>query len=123
MAHEKYYGYKPKHEYYEVTFCEDKGKEGVALYFIYKDGECSMNKFYWGSEMDYERNRRGEVEANYYWDKENTKKMMLRTGTHNGKDMIKALYERYKQYKDSANTRICDWCDEKEIKYQKQVWW
>ena len=123
MGHKKYYGYKPKHEHYEVTFWADKGKEGIALYFIYDDGECGMNKYYWSTDMDYERNKRGEVEANYFWDKENTKKLMLRTGTHSGKDMVAAIYERFKQYKDCANTHICDWCDEKGIEYKKQVWW
>lgn len=123
MAHKKYYGYKPKHEHYEVTFYEDIGKEGIALYFIYEDGEYGMNKYFWGTDMDYERNKRGEVEANYFWDMENTKKLMLHTGTHNGKDMVAAIYERFKQYEDSANTHICDWCDEKGIEYHKQVWW
>ena len=51
MAHKKYYGYKKPHEYYEVTFWADKGKEGTALYFIYEDGRCGMNKYYWGSDM------------------------------------------------------------------------
>lgn len=32
MAHKKYYGYKKPHEYYEVTFWADNGKEGTALY-------------------------------------------------------------------------------------------
>lgn len=122
MAH-KYYGYKKPHVHYEVTFWADKSKEGIALYFIYDDGRCGMNKYYWGSDIDNEYNRRGEVEANYMWDEENTRKLMLRTGTHNGKDLVEAIYERFKQYKDSANTHICNWCDEKDIKYQKQVWY
>ena len=74
MAHKKYYGYKKPHEHYEVTFWADKGEEGIALYFIYDDGRCCMNKYYWGSDLDYEYNRRGEVEANYMWDEENTRK-------------------------------------------------
>lgn len=123
MAHKNYYGYIKPHEHYEVTFWEDKGQEGIALYFVYKDGRCGMNKYCWGSDIDYEYNRRGEVEANYIWDKENTRKLMLRTGTHNGKDMVRAIYEKFQQHKDSANTYICNWCDEKGIKYQKQVWY
>ena len=95
MGHMKYYGYKKPDDHYEITFCADKGKEGIALYFIYNNGVCVMSKYYWGNEMDYERNRRGEVEANYYWNEENTQKLLLRTGTHNGKDMVKAIYERF----------------------------
>ena len=122
MGHMKYYGYKKPDEHYEITFCADKGKEGIALYFIYNNGVCVMSKYYWGNEMDYERNRRGEVGANYYWNEENTQKLMLRTGTHNGKDMVKAIYERFYKFKDSANRHICDWCDEKGIQYKTQVW-
>ena len=123
MGRKKYYGYKKPDEHYEVTFWADKGKQGTALYFIYDNGVCTMNKYYWGTETDYEYNKYGEVEANYFWNEKNTKKLMLRTGTHNGKDMVKAIYERFKQFKDCADTHICYWCDEKGIIYQKQVWW
>lgn len=123
MGHKKYYGYKKPDEHYEITFWADKGKEGIALYFIYDNGVCGMNKYYWGTEMEYEGNKNGEVEANYYWDEKNTKMLMLRTGTHNGKDMVKAIYERFKKFKDCANTHICNWCDEKGIQYKTQVWW
>ena len=53
MAHKKYYGYIKPHEHYEVTFWEDKGQEGIALYFVFEDGRCGMNKYYWGSDIDY----------------------------------------------------------------------
>ena len=95
MAHKKYYGYKPKHEHYSVILHETGTKVGDILDFVYEDGRCGMNHYYWGSEIDYEYSRRGEVEHNYIWDKKNTKKLMLRTGTKNGKALVEAIYERF----------------------------
>lgn len=65
MAHKKYYGYKPKLEHYSVVLHEEEGEVGDLLDFVYEDGRCGMNHYYWGSEIDYEYNRHGEVEHNY----------------------------------------------------------
>lgn len=123
MAHVKYYGYKPKHEHCKVVLHEVEGKVGNLLEFVYEDGRCRMNHYYWGSDLDYERSRDGEVESNYIWNKENTKKMMLRTGTKNGKDLVEAIYERFHQYKGSAASRITEWCKEKGIEYDYRIWY
>ena len=122
MGHKKYYGYKPPFEHYEVDFHKGTGEIGQSLDFVYENGRCGMNHYYWGSEMEYECNERGEVETNYIWDEENTKKLMLRTGTHNGKDLVKAIYERFGNKGSSADFYICQFCDEKGIKYDMQVW-
>lgn len=122
MGHKKYYGYKPKHEHYEVVLHEVEGKVGNLLDFVYDDGRCGMNHYYWGSEMEYEYNRHGTVEHNYVWDEENTKKLMLRTGTKNGKDLVAAIYERFHAHKGTADFYIKKWCEEKGIKYDFQVW-
>lgn len=53
----------------------------------YDNGKFYIVKVNWGAEEDWERSRDGEVEMNWYFDEENTKKLMLRTGTHNGKDL------------------------------------
>lgn len=64
MGHKKYYGYKPPFEHYAVEFHGNTGKIGQFLDFVYENGCCGMNHYYWGSEMENERNKRGEVEAN-----------------------------------------------------------
>lgn len=122
MGHKKYYGYKPKHEHYEVVLHEVEGKVGNLLDFVYDDGRCGMNHYYWGSEMEYEYNRHGTVEHNYVWDEENTKKLMLRTGTKNGKNLVAAIYERFHAHKGTADFYIKKWCEEKGIKYDFQMW-
>lgn len=123
MAHKKYYGYKPKHEHFSVVLYETGEKVGELLDFVYEDGRCGMNHYYWGSEIDYEYNCHGEVEHNCIWDKENTKKLMLRTGTKDGKDLINAIYERFHSYKGGADFRIRQWCEEKEIKFDFCVYY
>ena len=122
MAHKKYYGYKPKHEHYSVILHETGTKVGDILDFVYEDGRCGMNHYYWGSEIDYEYNRHGEVEHNYIWNEENTKKLMLRTGTKNGKALVEAIYERFSKYKGCADLHIRQWCKEKGIEYDFRAW-
>lgn len=121
MAHKKYYGYKPKHEHFSVVLYETGEKVGELLDFVYEDGRCGMNHYYWGSEIDYEYNHHGEVEHNCIWDKENTKKLMLRTGTKNGKDLVNAIYKRFHSYNGGADLCIRQWCEEKEIKFDFYV--
>ena len=94
---------------------------GVLFAIGYRDEKFYMVKLYWGAEEDYERSRDGEVEMNWYFDEENTKKIMLRTGTHNAKDMMQAMYERFGKYKDFADYHIEKWCKEKEIKFEYYV--
>lgn len=48
MGHKKYYGYKPPFEHYEVEFHKDTGKIGQSLDFVYENGCCGMNHYYWG---------------------------------------------------------------------------
>lgn len=122
MSHKKYYGYKPKHEYYSVVLHERKSKVGDLLNFVFEDGCCGMNHYYWGSEIDYEYNRHGEVEHNCIWDEANTKLLMLRTGTKNGKALVNAMYGRFHEYQGSADFHIRQWCEKKGIKCEFRAW-
>ena len=122
MGHKKYYGYKPKHKHYSVVLHEVGGEIGDLLDFVYEDGRCGMNHYYWGSEIDYEYNRHGEVEHNYIWDEANTKLLMLRTGTKNGKALVNAIYERFHEHQGSADFYIRQWCEKKGIKYEFRAW-
>lgn len=122
MGHKKYYGYKPKHEHFETTLYKETGRSGELLTFIFEDGQCGMKHYFWGSDVDYEYSRDGEVEQIYIWDAENTKVLMLRTGTKNGEDLVNAISERFQKFKSDADSYILKWCDEKGIKYESRVW-
>ena len=121
MSNKKYYGYKKQTENYSIMFHDDAADgrvdEGTLLTIEYLNGKFYVVKVNWGTEEDWERSRDGEVEMNWCFDEENTRKIMLRTGTHNAKEMMQAMYERFGKYKDSADHYIEKWCQEKEIEY------
>lgn len=125
MSNKKYYGYKKQTENYSITFHDDAAggrvDEGTLLTIEYLNGKFYMVKVNWGTEEDWVRSRDGEVEMNWCFDEENTRKFMLRTGTHNAKEMMQAMYERFGKYKDSADHYIEKWCKEKEIEYSYHV--
>ena len=124
MGSKKQKDNKPPHEYYEVDFHNDTGKKiGEALDFSYEDGRCCMSHYYWGSEMEYECNRFGRVESHCYWDEENTKKMMLKTGTENGKDLVKAIYKLFRSHKNRADAALREWCENEGIEYDYNVYY
>ena len=125
MSNKKYYGYKKQTENYSITFHDDAAggrvDEGTLLTIEYLNGKFYMVKVNWGTEEDWERSRDGEVEMNWCFDEENTRKIMLRTGTHNAKEMMQAMYERFGKYRDTADHYIEKWCQEKEITYSYYV--
>ena len=127
MSHKKYYGYKKPAEYYSVKFQDDtsEGRKdmGTLLFAGYADEKFYMVKVNWGAEEDFRRSQSGEVEKSWRFDKENTKKMMLRTGTRNGWDLVNAVYERFKQHKGNADYYFIRWCERKEIEYSYDVFY
>lgn len=127
MGRKKYYGFKKPMEYYSVTFQDDswdkRASMGTLLVAGFLNGKFYMVKTNWGAEDDYARSREGEVEMNWHFDEENTKKMMLRTGTHNGWDLLQTIYNRYKQHRGDADEYITRWCDEKDIEYSYAVFY
>lgn len=119
MSHKKYYGYKKPEEYYSTRLCDESDRKIGSMFAIeYHNGEFSMVLVDWGGEAQYERSRDGEVEQNWCFDEENTKKLMLRTGTNNGKDLIAEMVRRFSKHKAFAYFHIEHFCKEKEIKYQ-----
>ena len=62
-------------------------------------------------------------EVTFHKNQENTKKLMLMTGTHNGKNLVKAIYERFRDKGSWADSYILKFCEEKGIKFEKQVWY
>lgn len=124
MGHKKYYGYKPKDEHYESVFY-DSGDvtKGCRLDFAYDNGRCGMNYYSWGGTSGDWSDRHGRSEKNYIWDEENTKKLMLRTGTKNGKELVNAIYERFKSRGASADFYVTQFCKEKGIMYDTRTYY
>ena len=118
----KYYGYKPKYEHYTVVLYENNKKVGEEIFFVYDNGKCSVHHLYWGSKMEYEYNRDGFVEHIDYFDAENTKLLMLRTGAKSGRDLVEEMYKRFHKEKSNAVSKIREWCDLKGIKHHFDAW-
>lgn len=114
---QNYYGYKKPEEHHSIRLYDEEKTMGTMLSIAYVNGKFSIVKVNWGTEEDKEHSRDGEVEMNWWFDEENTNKLMLRTGTHNGGDMIQAMYELFKEKVDMADFYITGFCDEKKIKY------
>lgn len=127
MSHKKYYGYKKPKESYSIKFHDDaengRVSVGTLLAIEYRDEKFLMVKVNWGAEDDWERSKDGEVEMVWYFDEENTKKITLRTGTHNAKDMMQAMYQLFGKYKKRADFYIQKWCKEKDIKFDYYVYY
>ena len=119
----KYYRYKPQYEHYSVVLYENDDKVGNEIFFVYDNGRSSIHHIYWGSEMEYDYNRDGVVEHVDYFNAENTKLLMLRTGTKNGKALVEEMYKRFHAAGYNAVTKIREWCDSKGIEYDFQAWY
>lgn len=123
MAQENDIGEITKKECFSVVLYKEEGKVGELLDFTYGDGCCYMDHLFWGSKVDYEYNKRGEVEQNYYWDEENTKLLMQLTKTRSGEALVKAIYKRFHKEKSNASTCIRTWCEKNNIEVNMQVWY
>ena len=126
MTRKKYECRKPNDYCSETIYEETSDLEGdktmgTHITVIYWDECCQVVKVNWGADIDYEYSRDGEVEMTLIFDEENTKKLMLRTGTHNGADMVSAMAERFKKHGSSALEKIEEFCKMKEIQYSNYV--
>lgn len=110
-------------EHLEVALYLKEGDVGEGIYFIYEKGRCFLNHYHWGAEEDFERNRDGIVEFNYIWDEENAKRLMRQTRTNSGRDLLKAIYKRFKKKGLFAAQDLLKYCDKYDIKYDQQVWY
>lgn len=68
--------------------------------------------------------RYGDYDIEHFLDldEENTRKMMLRTGSHDGESLIKAIKNRFGSHGAKAMKRIEEFCQEKGIEYKTSVY-
>ena len=66
----------------------------------------------------------GDYDTEHFWnfDEENTKKLMLRTGSHDGESLIKSVKMRFGQYGSHAAKRIEEYCKKNEIEYKESIY-
>jgi len=94
-----------------------KDAVGMMITISFHDNKFTMEEVCWGAEEDCERSRNSEVELKWIFDEKNTKKLMLRTGTHDAKGLMKAMVERFKNDGCCVCDSIIKFCEEKGLTY------
>ncbi len=90
---------------------------GVAIAIEFNDGLLSMVRLNWGPEDKWECPFDVAMEQHWLFSDEGTMKMMLLTGTNNGKELIHAIKHQFSDYANEADSAIIKWCKEEEIEY------
>ena len=118
MSYKKYKRDLQSSDYYSAKLWDNGTKEvGSMIAVEYNRSRFMMVMVYWGDELDYERSVDGEVEQEWIFDEENTRKLMLRTGARTGKELIEAVKGRFMPKGGSADLAILNFCKEKGIEY------
>ncbi len=110
---------------YVVKFCDDSETDelyGSMIAIGYEAGRFYMVKVNWGAEEDYARSRDGIVEMNWFFNEENTMKLMQLMKVRTGRGLVGAMYRRFKRYAHIADFPITDFCNKKGVKFDYQVY-
>lgn len=114
---------KDEYVYSVILWKDDYDAECGSLITVeFKESKLCMIRVDWGASDYYGLPSNSDVESYLFFDKENTDKLMLRTGTHNGIELLKAVYSRFHRYKDDAESKFTDFCDAKGIEYFHDVY-
>lgn len=117
----EYLKYHSSPEYSEMIWSRQglSNDEFVAVYYKNSKFEVlhnvcgeSVNEYY----GDY------DLERFLFIDEANTRLLMLRTGTHDGKQLVKAMSERFGKYGSSALRRIEEFCTSKGIEFRRGIY-
>lgn len=122
MSYKKYKKDRRPYEIYYATLWEEgTNAMGSKIIIDYSGEKFIIVKVFWGNEVDYEYSSDGEVEMNWCFDEENTRKLMLRMGVRTGKDLIEVMKARFMPKEEASVSSILDFCDEKGIEYSYYV--
>lgn len=122
MAKKNNYKSTVKEEHYAVCFRDDalhdpNIKVGVMIAIEYYNGWFSLVRINWGPEEEWECPMDGAVEQHWLFCEEETRKLMRLTGTSNGKELIRAIYHRFRVSAYKADYAIIEWCKEEKVDY------
>lgn len=88
---------------------------------MYEEGIFVFKRFYWGADIDYEYDMHGQVEKEYIFNKERTKKLMLRVGARNGKELMDQIVKRFKDKGINVHWEFEKFCKKKGLEYQVYI--
>lgn len=92
-------------------------KVGVVIAIEFDRGQLSMIRVNWGPEEGWECPFDGAVEQHWLFSKEETKKLMQLTRSSNGRELVNAVYDRFKNNAHEADHDIIKWCQEEKVEY------
>lgn len=109
-------------EHYAVCFRDDalqdpNIKVGVVIAIEYSSGRFSLVRVNWGPEEKWECPMDGAVEQRWLFCEEETKKLMQLTDASNGKELIRAIHDRFRDNACEADYAIIEWCKEERVDY------
>ena len=122
MAKKNNYRTVVTEEHYVVCFRDDAIKDpnikvGVMIAIEYSGGWFSLVRVNWGPEEEWECPMDGVVEQHWLFCEEETKKLMQLTDASNGKELIRAIHDRFRDNACEADYAIIEWCKEERVEY------
>ncbi len=122
MAKKNNYKSTVNEEHYAVCFRDDalhdpNIKVGVMIAIEYYNGWFSLVRVNWGPEEEWECPMDGAVEQHWLFCEEETKKLMQLTDASNGKELIRAIHDRFRDNACEADYAIIEWCKEERVEY------
>lgn len=122
MAKKNNYRTVVTEEHYVVCFRDDAIKDpnikvGVMIAIEYSGGRFSLFRVNWGPEEEWECPMDGAVEQHWLFSEEETKKLMQLTNASNGKGLIRAIHDRFRDNACEADYAIIEWCKEERVDY------
>ena len=109
-------------DHYVVCFRDDAIKDpnikvGVMIAIEYNSDRFSLVRVNWGPEEEWECPMDGAVEQRWLFCEEETRKLMRLTGASNGKELIRAIHDRFRDNACEADYAIIEWCKEERVDY------
>lgn len=106
----------------KVLYKHEANGEYTGIYVQIEDGKLTIIKQDIG-EFEKEYSRDGEVESFVFFDVTSTNCLMRSLLVADEYGLITALKKKFKKHGSSMKRKICDYCDEHDIKYQTQVYY
>ena len=105
-----------------ILYKHDSDGEFTGIYAQIEDGKLTISQHDMG-EFEREYSRDGEVESFVFFDVTNTNRLMRTLVVKDEARLLDVLKRKFKKYKGAIQSEICNFCNEHNVKYQRQVYY
>ena len=95
---------------------------GSMIAIAYENDRFYMVKVNWGAEQDFAYSSNGVVELKWFFDEENTEKLMRLMKVRTGRGLVGAMYRRFKRSARFADFMINSFCRKEGVKFDYQIY-